>query len=70
VAALVLAQNDLPKPTGGFEVSPTFFIVLFGIGFLVGVVGHLARSRTLVAAGVILIFLATIFIPIYLQVTR
>jgi hypothetical protein len=70
VAVLVLAQNDLPKPTGGFEVDPTYFIVLFGLGFAIGIVGHLARSRTLIAVGVMLIFLATVLIPIYLQATR
>jgi hypothetical protein len=69
VAALLLAQS-LPKQTGGFEISPTYFIVMFGVGFMIGAVGHLVRSRTLVALGVALIFLATIFIPVYLQLTH
>jgi hypothetical protein len=33
-------------------------------------VGHIIKSRTLVAAGVILIFAATIFIPIALSVSN
>jgi len=70
LGALLLAQNELPSPRGGFEVSPTFFVVLFGLGFLIGIAGHLTRSRALVAAGVILVFLATVLIPIYLQATR
>ena len=70
MGALLLAQNELPSPRGGFEVSPTFFVVLFGLGFLIGIAGHLTRSRALVAAGVILVFLATVLIPIYLQATR
>jgi hypothetical protein len=73
---LWLAASDFldpgrgPEQSGGFEVSPSFFIALFGIGFLVGVLGHIARSRTLVAAGVLMIFLATFLIPVYLQLTR
>ena len=66
----ILAQNELPGPRGGFEVSPAFFIVLFGMGFAIGVLGHLFRSRALVAAGVILVLLATVLIPVYLQATR
>ena len=66
----LLSQNELPSPRGGFEVSPTFFLVLFGLGFAIGVLGHLFRSRTLVAAGVILVLLATVLIPVYLQATR
>jgi hypothetical protein len=68
--AAILAQNELPSPRGGFEVSPTFVIVLFGMGFAIGTLGHLFRSRTLVAAGVILVLLATVLIPVYLQATR
>jgi hypothetical protein len=69
-ASLVVAMSDFlnpdqgPEPGGDFEVSPSFFLVLLGLGFLVGTVGHLVRSRTLVAAGVLLIFAATIFLPI------
>jgi hypothetical protein len=59
-----------PEQSGGFEVSPSFFIALFGIGFLVAVLGHIARSRTLVAAGVLMIFLATVVIPIGLHLAN
>jgi uncharacterized membrane protein len=70
VAALLLAQSELPEPTGGFRVSPTFFVVLFGVGFALGAVGHLTRSRVLVAVGVLLVFLATVAIPIALHASR
>jgi hypothetical protein len=69
-ASFVVAMSDFlnpdqgPEPGGDFEVSPSFFLVLLGLGFLVGTVGHVVRSRTLVAAGVLLIFAATIFLPI------
>jgi hypothetical protein len=40
------------------------------MGFAIGVLGHLFRSRALVAAEVILVLLATVLIPVYLQATR
>lgn len=55
-----------PRQTGDFEVDPNFFFVLLGLGFVIGTVGHITRSRTVVAVGVTLIFLATVFIPIAL----
>jgi hypothetical protein len=69
-ASLVVAMSDFlnpdqgPEQGGDFEVSPSFFVVLLGIGFVVGTVGHIVKSRTLVAAGVLLVFAATIFLPI------
>src|ERR671923_2025192 len=56
-ASLLLAMSDFldpgrgPDQSGDFEVSPSLFIALFGVGFLIGAVGHLVRSRALVAAG-------------------
>jgi hypothetical protein len=75
-AALVLAVSDFlnpddgPDPSGDFRVSPTFLIVLLGLGFLIGALGHLFRSRTLQAAGVLLILAATIFLPIAYSASR
>jgi hypothetical protein len=75
-AALVLAVSDFlnpddgPDPSGDFRVSPTFLIVLLGLGFLIGTLGHLFKSRTLQAAGVLLIFAATVFLPIAYSVSR
>ena len=59
-----------PEQTGDFEVDPAFFFILLGLGFLIGAFGHLTRSRTLVAVGVILILAATVFIPIALNATK
>jgi hypothetical protein len=75
-AALVLAVSDFlnpddgPEPSGDFRVSPTFLIVLLGLGFLIGTLGHLFKSRTLQAAGVLLILAATIFLPIAYSISR
>ena len=76
VAALVLAMSDFlnpddgPDPSGEFRVSPTFLIVLLGLGFLIGTVGHIIKSRTLQIAGVLLIFAATIFLPIAYSISN
>jgi hypothetical protein len=42
-----------PDQGGDFRVSPTFFITVFAVGFLVAALGHLVKSRALVAAGVV-----------------
>jgi hypothetical protein len=75
-SALVLAISDFlnpddgPEPSGEFRVSPTFLIVLLGLGFLIGALGHLFKSRTLQAAGVLLILAATIFLPIAYSISK
>jgi hypothetical protein len=68
--ASVIDPNQGPRQTGDFEVNPNFFFILLGLGFLIGIVGHLARSKTVIAIGVTLIFLATVFIPIALNATH
>ena len=76
LAALVLAMSDFldpgdgPDPSGDFRVSPTFFLVLLGLGFLIGTVGHIVKSRTLQAAGILLIFAATVALPFAYTVSR
>jgi hypothetical protein len=74
--SILLAMSDFldpgagPDQRGDFEVSPSFLIMLLALGFLIGIVGHIIKSRTLVAAGVILVFAATVFIPIALSVSN
>jgi hypothetical protein len=76
LAALVVVMADFLNPdegpgqSGDFRVSPRFFLILLGLGFLIGTIGHIVRSRTLQAAGVLLIFAATIFLPIAYTVSR
>jgi Flp pilus assembly protein TadB len=70
VLAQFLSPDDGPGQSGDFQVSPRFFLVLLGLGFLIGTVGHIVKSRTLVAAGVLLIFAATIFLPIAYTISR
>lgn len=65
---MLLAQ--LPPHGGDFQTSPAPFIILFAVGFAIGAFGHLIKSRTVVAVGVGMVMLATVFIPLYLAITR
>jgi hypothetical protein len=63
--AAVLAQVDLPGlgregPDDLRALLATSFALLT-IGFVVGVIGHITQIRTLVAAGIMLVFVATGF---------
>lgn len=40
------------------------FIVIMLIGFLVGTYGHIAKNRGLIIAGIVLIFAATVVLPL------
>jgi hypothetical protein len=46
------------------DPDPLPFIVLMGIGFVVGVGARVYRSKTAVAAGIGMIFVATILLPL------
>ena len=65
-----LDPNRGPDQRGDFRVSPTFFLALVLGGFLVGAVGHLVSSRVIQAIGVLMILAATVFVPIFLGVSR
>jgi len=51
-------------PLAAFDPSPTPFVVLMAVGFLVGGIGHLYASKTMIATGIGLIFLATLGLPL------
>jgi hypothetical protein len=52
-----------------FEPSPIPFIALMALGFAVGAAGHLYGSRTAVAGGIAMIFLATLLLPLWIYLT-
>jgi hypothetical protein len=56
-------------PLAAFDPSPVPFIVLMGVGFFVGTVGHVYKSKTLIATGIGLIFMATLGLPLALYLT-
>ena len=51
-------------PLAAFDPSPTPFVVMMAVGFLVGGIGHLYQSKTMIATGIGLIFLATLGLPL------
>jgi hypothetical protein len=64
-AWVVLAQE-----TGDFSTSPWPFIALFGAGFGIGVLGHLYGSRVLVGFGIFVVFLATLVLPLAINIAN
>ncbi len=61
--AIVLPLAEL------FPRSPTPYITLMLVGFGIGILGHLTRTRLLVAVGVILIFLGALLFPLAANLT-
>ena len=57
-----------PNPT--FGASPTPFVVLMVVGFVIGVIGHIIRAKGLVALGIGMIFLATFLLPLITNVVK
>ena len=70
VVAQFLDKREGPEPSGDFSVNPKAFLALILLGFLVGTVGHIYKSKTMIATGIVMIFLATVGIPIFLNLTR
>jgi hypothetical protein len=74
--SLLLAMSDFldpgsgPDQSGEFEISPSFFIVLLALGFLIGTMGHVIKSKTTVAVGVLLVFAATVLLPVAIAVSN
>jgi hypothetical protein len=66
-ALAVFAVNLDTRPFN--DLSPRAYIVLMGIGFLVGTAGHIVHSKVLIAAGLIMIFLATVLLPLTAHVS-
>jgi hypothetical protein len=47
-----------------FDATPGPFIALMALGFLVGTGGHIYKSKTAIAVGIGLIFMATLGLPL------
>jgi hypothetical protein len=48
--------------------SITPYLITMVAGFAIGIYGHAAKSRLIVAIGILLVFLATALIPIALNI--
>jgi hypothetical protein len=61
--AEVIAQfPPLPSPgegSEGFRKMMSLFGILMGVGFLIGIGGHIFKSKVAITAGVLLVFAAT-----------
>ena len=56
-------------PSQDVATDPKRYLILLGVGFAVALLGHLTRTKTLIATGVALIFLATFVLPLYFHFT-
>jgi hypothetical protein len=66
----VLVAAFFYDPSPDFGASPTPFIVLMVVGFALGVAGHIVRSKTAVALGIGMVFLATFLLPLVTNVLK
>jgi hypothetical protein len=60
----------VPDPTPDFGTDPRPFVAMMLAGFVIGVAGHVVRSRALVIVGIGLIFLATFLLPLAVYVGK
>lgn len=71
MGSLLLAANDLLEPDRADpRISLSVLYVLLGLGFAMGVLGHIARARWLVAAGIVLIVIASVLLPLLVGSSR
>jgi hypothetical protein len=66
----LLALAAIYDETPTFSANPWPFIALMAAGFVIGVFGHIARSRSAVALGIGLIFLGTFVLPLLLTLSE
>ncbi len=64
--ASLLADHNLPD----INPDPGPYLALLGLGFLIGALGHLFKVKLMIAAGILMIFCATILVPLYIQLSR
>jgi sulfite exporter TauE/SafE len=70
VLALLAAGSALvPTLLGALPRSFGPYATLMMLGFVIGILGHLSRSRWLVTIGVILIFVGAFLLPLALLAT-
>ena len=68
--ALLVTGTALAQSSPAFETSPWPFIITFGVGFGIGVLGHLYGSRLMVAFGIAIVFVATLVLPLALSISN
>jgi hypothetical protein len=66
----VVLANWLPEISPDFGSNPAPLIILMAVGFVVGVAGHLMKTRAAVIIGIGMIFLATFVLPLLANVLQ
>ena len=56
-------------PSQDVATDPKRYLILLGVGFVIALLGHMTRTKTLIAVGIALIFLATFVLPLYFHFT-
>ncbi len=51
-----------PHPEFGADPRP--FVALMIVGFVIGVIGHIVKVRTIIAVGIGMVFLGTFLLPL------
>jgi hypothetical protein len=51
-------------PSPEFGADPRPYVAMMIAGFVIGIAGHLTRTKALVALGIGLVFLATFLLPL------
>ena len=57
-------------PSPDFGADPRPYVAMMLVGFVIGIIGHVTRTRGLVALGIGLIFLATFLLPLAANVLK
>jgi hypothetical protein len=66
----MLPFGDLPAlPSQDVATNPKRYLIVLAVGFVIALIGHMTRTKTLVAAGVALIFVATVLLPLYFHLS-
>jgi hypothetical protein len=68
--AQFLDPSQGPQPRGDFRVEPEAYVALLLAGFAIAILGHIFKAKTMVAAGILMIFLATVGLPVWLHLTH
>lgn len=70
LATAGLLASWVPDPSPNFGADPTGFVVMTIAGFLIAVVGHIVRSKAIVALGIGLVFLAAFLLPLAVYLVK
>jgi hypothetical protein len=68
-ALIAAAALPLPELLAALPREFGPYVTLVLLGFVIGVIGHLTRSRWLVTIGVLLIFIGAFLLPLVLKST-